>query len=348
MQPMHLSRKLLAIMLAALLLPAPAFAQKILRYTDHEPLGGMRTRFINEVFFAAVEKESKGRLKIQANWDGKLATGYDALGILGEGAVADIGIVVPEYKADKMPLHQIFKSFLAGPTGARQVAFLRRAYTEVPAFPAELEKNNVVHILFTTGYPVAFFSSKSLTTLDDIRKQKWRSASFWHRDFLANAGASPVTMRWGPEVLNALKNKTLDGLMVNIDSGYMLKVHEVAPNVLASRDMWLGHVYLLVMNKKIWDGLAQEDKDAIRRAAETAYKALGPIMDASFDAMVNDIKKEGINIRLLEAREVAAFQKTIKFEDVQGKWAKEQEGKEVKDAAVTIEIIRALLTDAMK
>jgi len=54
-------RKLLVVTLAAFLLPATASAEKILRYSDHEPLGGMRTKFIKDVFFAAIEKESNGR-----------------------------------------------------------------------------------------------------------------------------------------------------------------------------------------------------------------------------------------------------------------------------------------------
>jgi TRAP-type C4-dicarboxylate transport system substrate-binding protein len=348
MPPLHLTSKFLVMILAAFLLPAMASAKKTLRYSDHEPLGGMRTKFIKDVFFAAIEKESNGRLKIADHWDSALATGYDALSVLGEGAVADIGIVVPEYKSDKLPLHQIFKGFPVGPTGDNQVKFFRRVYADIPAFPAELAKNNVVNILFTTGYPVAFFSTKPLNTLEDIKGEKWRTASFWHKDFLANAGATPVTIRWGAEVFNALKAKTLDGLMVNVDSGYMLKVHEAAPNVLASKDLWLGHVYLLVMNRKTWDGLPKEDREAIQRAAEIAYKALGSVMDSSFDAMVSDIKKEGVKIRLLKDTEVAAFKTATKYQDVQAAWVKEQEGKGVKDVGPTLEKVSAILNDAMK
>lgn len=35
----------LATILTAALLPGTALAAKVLRYSDHEPLGGMRTRF---------------------------------------------------------------------------------------------------------------------------------------------------------------------------------------------------------------------------------------------------------------------------------------------------------------
>jgi TRAP-type C4-dicarboxylate transport system substrate-binding protein len=340
--------RFLAILLAAFLLPAPASAQKILRYTDHEPLGGMRTRFIKDVFFAAVEKESNGRLRIADHWDSALATGYDALRVLREGRVADIGIVVPEYSADELPLHQILKSFPVGPTGGRQVDFFRRVYADVPAFPDELKKQNVVGLFFATGYPVAFFSGAPLKSLEDMRAHRWRTASFWHRDFMRNAGVTPVSIPWGPQVFDALKARTLDGLMVNVYSGYMLNVHEPAPHVLASKDLWLGHLYVLAMNGDTWNGLGQEDRHAIQRAAETAYKTLGQVMDSSFDAMVTDLAKAGATIRVLQRNEVAAFEAAVRYQDVQAEWVKAQEAKGVKDAGAAMERVRSVLRDALK
>ena len=94
-----------------------------------------------------------------------MSTGYDALRVLGEGRVANMGIVVPEYSAKELPLHQIFKSFPTGPTGDRQVALFRRAYAEISDLPAELQKNNVVEIFLGTGYPVAFFSGQPLDSM---------------------------------------------------------------------------------------------------------------------------------------------------------------------------------------
>lgn len=348
MRLFNLPGKLLAMTLAAFLLPATASAETTLRYTDHEPLGGMRTQFIKDVFFPAVEKESGGRLKIADYWNGELATGYDALRVVGDGSIADIGIVVPEYAADELPLHQIFKSFPVGPTGDRQVDFFRRVYGQVPAFPAELKKQNVVNLLFATGYPLAFFSAKPIESLDDMKGKRWRTASFWHRDFLQNAGASPVSMPWGPEIFDALKAKTLDGLMVNVDSGTMLKVHEPAPYVLASKDLWLGHVYLLAMNGDAWNELAQEDRDAIQRAAETAYRTMGEVMDESFDVMMKDLSDEGATIRLLDDGEIDAFKTAVKYQDVQAAWVKAQEAKGVKDAGLAMEQVRAVLKDAME
>ena len=347
-QTRYRTRKMLVLFTAALLICGTAAAQTILRYSDHEPLGGMRTRFIKDVFFAAIQKESNGRLKVDDHWDSKLATGYDALRVVGEGRVADMGIVVPEYTANDLPLHQIFKSFPKGPTGDKQLAFFRRAYAEMPALPAELHKKNVVEILFATGYPVAFFSTTPINNLSELKGFKWRSASFWHQDFLRNSGATPISMPWGDGVFKAMQARTLDGLMVNVDSGYMLKVHETAPNVLLSKDLWLGHLYLLVVNKATWDKLAKEDKDAIQRAATSAYKTMGSVMDSSFDAMVNDMKKEGVKVRPLEQKELDSWTAATRYPDVQAAWVREQEGKGVNEARMVMEKVRAVLGDFLK
>lgn len=338
------AKKYLTLLLSALLLPAPAFAAKTLIYSDHEPLGNMRTRFIKDVFLKAVETESQGRLKVEDHWNGELSISYKALETVREGRVADMAIVVPEYTPDDLPLHQLFKSFPLGPnTGDKQLAFFQQAYADIPALPAELEKNNVVNVLFGIGYPVAFFSTQPLNSLSDLNGGKWRSASTWHKRFLQRAGATPVSTPWGEPTAVALRNGTINGLMVNLDSGQDIHAEQIAPNILTSQDLWLGHVYLLAMNKKTWDGLAKEDQRAIQRAAETAYKTSGNVLDTHFDAMVADMRKSGAQVRLLDKKELADWEATTHYQEAQAEWVQEQEAKGVRDAGATLKKITEIM-----
>ena len=323
-------------------------AQKILRYSDHESANEMRTQFLKDVFFPAIEKESNGRLKVEAHWDGKLSISYDALKTVSEGKIADITTVVPEYAAKELPLHQIFKSFLVGPTGKKQVSFFRNAYTEIPEFSSELEKNNVVDIFLSTGYGVGFFSRDPFNSLNDLKGTKWRTASFWHRDFLNNFGAIPVTIPWGPEVYKALEEKTLDGIMVNIDGGYNLKIYEQAPYLLASKKLWLGHLYLVVMNKETWNNLEKADQDAIQRAAEFAYKSLGKVMDKSFTVQMQKLKNEGVKYRILNDKELKDFEVAIKYQEVQKRWTDEQKAKGIENATIVWEKVATILNNNTK
>ena len=322
--------------------------ERVLIYTDHEPLGGMRTRFINEVFFPAIEKESNGRLKIKPHWGGELSISYDALRKVAEGSVADMAIVVPEYTADVLPLHQVFKSFPVGPSGERQLDFFHRVYREIPTLTEELAKANLVAVLFCTGYPTAFFSAGPMNGLEDLREKRYRSASFWHRKFLENGGAEPVVMPWNKEICTALEDGSLDGVMVNVDSGYELGVHEAAPHVLLSKDLWLGHLYLLVMNRSTWDGLAKDDREAIQRAARTAYASLAAMMDSSFDAQVEELRQKGATVRILDFAEVERWQNAIDYHGAQSAWVKEQEKKGVTGAGAVMERVAAIMDDVMR
>ena len=202
----RLARKILLMLLTTALLPGTAAAAKILRYSDHEPLGGMRTRFIKDVFFAAIEKESRGRLKIDDHWGGELSSGDEALSTVGKGEVADMATVVPEYTAKQLPLHQIFKSFPTGPAGARQVSLFRRIYDDIPDFSAEMANNNAIPLLLSTGYPVAFYGTSPWARLRTSRGKPGAWRVFGISIFCATpalfrstrAGANNLSRPWKP------------------------------------------------------------------------------------------------------------------------------------------------------
>jgi len=176
----------------------------------------MRTLFLKNILFPAIEKESNGRIKIDAYWNGALSISYDALKKVSKGDTIDITTVVPEYAAKELPITQLFKSFLVGPSGKKQVSAFRKMYASIPELANELNQSNIEPIFLSTGYSVGFFSREKMGSLSDLKNQKWRTASFWHRDYLKNYGAIPVTIPWGEQVYKAFANKSLDGLMVNI------------------------------------------------------------------------------------------------------------------------------------
>ncbi|MEC9523658.1 TRAP transporter substrate-binding protein DctP [Escherichia marmotae] len=319
-------------------------AEKILRYTDHEPYGGMRTQLIKEVLFAEIGKESQGRLKIEPHWNGEIAISYDALATISDGSKADMGIVVPEYTAKQLPLHQIFKSFAIDPEhGASQVEFFRRVYAEIPELNAEIERNNVVNLQFFLGYPVGFFSTKPIMKLTALQGTSWRTASFWHRAYLVNTGAKTVTLPWNEQITTALRDGKLDGLMVNLDSGYDIHAERAAPNVLLSPSLWLGHVYLLTMNKHTWESLSTQDREAIQRAAITTQKALGQALDNNLINMVKTLEQEGTHVRYLTKAELEAWRKAIGYQQEQAQWVAKQKAEGIDNAREVMQKVANLL-----
>lgn len=329
--------KYLLTLVVASIFISNGHAQKILKYSDHESPNEMRTLFLKNVFFPAIEKESKGRIKIDAYWNGELSISYDALKKVGKGDTIDITTVVPEYAAKELPRLQIFKSFLVGPSGKKQVSFFRKMFETVPEFTTELQQNNVVPIFLSTGYGVGFFSKNQMDSLSDLKNKTWRTASFWHRDYLKKFGSIPVSIPWGPEVYKAFEENKLDGLMVNIDGAYQLKVYEQAPYLLTSKNLWLGHLYIVSINKNTWENLEQIDKDAIQRAAAKSYKKLGKIMDESYKEQLVKLAEKGVKYRVLSKKEVKDFENNIQYNLIQQDWIKEQEEKGLKDLNGIIE-----------
>ena len=135
---MTLKQTLTALCLAAGLLGA-AQAETVLRYSDHEPYGNMRTRFINDVFFKNIESESQGRIKIEPHWGGSIAKAHDELQAIADHKT-DLIVAVPEYSLQQLPLHQLFKGFMTAPSGDAQVQTLRRIYADIPELTAEYQK----------------------------------------------------------------------------------------------------------------------------------------------------------------------------------------------------------------
>ena len=152
-----------------MMLCVPMFVgAQTLTFTDHEPMGNMRTQ-VTRQFFRLVEQESKGRIRIDHHWNGELSSSYDAYETVREGTKADMATVVPEYDSQRMPLHQLFKSFLAGPSGEAQVALIRKAYKTIPELTEELHHAGIHPVLVATGYPVGFYSREPMADLSALK-----------------------------------------------------------------------------------------------------------------------------------------------------------------------------------
>lgn len=326
-----------------------AQAETVLRYTDHEPYGNMRTQAIKAIFFTAIEQESQGRLRIDAHWNGELSTSYDALHTVQQGIKADIGVVVPEYTPQQLPLFQIFKSFPLGPNnGEKQVQFFHHVFKTLPEFNAELKKNNLVNLQFFIGYPAAFFNTAPDVPLNALQGTTWRTASFWHQAYLENAGAKVVKMPWNEQITQALTDGSLNGLLVNLDSGDDIHAQQAAKYIQLSPQLWLGHVYLLAMNKTRWDALSAEDKAAIQRAAARTEQQLGPLLDKSLRAMADKMAKDGATVTWLSRVKLQEWQQVSRFKQVQNQWIAEQEKSGVSNAGEILTRVSAQLDEAMR
>ncbi|MNY43584.1 Bacterial extracellular solute-binding protein, family 7 [compost metagenome] len=136
--------------------------------------------------------------------------------------------------------------------------------------------------------------------------------------------------------------------MVNLDSGHDIHAERAAPHIQLSPSLWLGHVYLLVMNKTVWDGLDVKDRGAIKRAAAATQRRLGAAQDANLLEMVNQMKKDGASIHYLTNQELEAWQTATGYQQIQAEWVTQQEDKGITDAGLLMKGVSTIVNDVIR
>ena len=184
-----------------LLLSGAAFCEAksiTVKYSDHDPPGGMRTDFLKNVWLPEIEKQTGGQVKVQDFWGGALLGSKEIFKGIGgrdhrHGVFSTRGTTRDSWSPSRFS-----NSSRGGPAKFENMAwFYRKVYEEIPEFNQELKKANQMTLLFTAGLPGAFTGKNPLPNLNALKGDKWRAGDKWALRFLQNAGAVPVSVPWG-------------------------------------------------------------------------------------------------------------------------------------------------------
>lgn len=133
-------------------------------------------------------------------------------------------------------------------------------------------------------------------------------------------GAQPLAMPL-PELYTALQQGTVDGQ----DNGVVLtvdaKFHEVQDHVTLTN-----HVYgagVIACSQKTWDGLDQDQQDALMAAAEAASEQQREANRGAVEGSIAELEKAGVEVVELTDEEIAEFRDSAQevwaeYEDVYG------------------------------
>ena len=317
-----------------------------LKYSDHDPLGGMRTNFVKEGWLAEIVNQSGGKVKIQDFWGGALMSSKEAMKGVG-GGVSDLGFIFPGHYPGELPGHSIFNLFPRGPNKFADMIWLyRKAYAEVPQIKEELAKVGVMPVMVTAGLPGAFVATKPIKSLADIKGDKWRAGGKWQLRFLENAGAVPVSVPWD-DVYMALQTGTITGCFTNYDGLHLMKFDEVGKNIMISKQLWYATPFVHLMNIKKFEGLPKDVQQAILKASEIAEQKFDAVYDAAFENVRQAQLKAGYTVTELSNDDVVRWENAEKLSKLQADWVAEAEKAGMKDAAGAMEKVRALHQQAM-
>jgi len=317
-----------------------------LNYSDHDPLGGMRTQFVKEVLLPEIVAEGAGEIRIRDFWGGALLSSKEILKGIGDG-IADIGMVYPGHYPRQLVAHSIFNLFPRGPTNfADMVWFYRKVYEEVPAFEAEFRKANVFPLMITAGLPGAFASTSPATRLEDIEGDRWRAGGKWPLKYLANVGAVPTAVPWGDTYM-ALQTGTVDGTFANYDGIRMMRFDEVASHLLISKELWYGMPFLHLVNARTFERLPEESRQAMLRAAAVAEQRFSATYDETFDAIREAQLADGFTVTELSPDDLARWENSDTLASLQAEWVSEAEAVGLENAAEIMAHVRTLHAEAM-
>ncbi len=262
-----------AAVLASTALPAAAQTEiKMTVCSGQAPVLAF-VRQISQALIPTVNAElaKTGKLKITWNeaYGGTLAKIGGELEAM-ESGTCDMGIVGTVFHPAKLPLHQVTFMTPFGPRDQKMVADVMNDMNRNHAgLKAGWEKHNQVFLVGTAIDEYGLFSTFPVTKYEDMAGKKLGSSPaplLW----LRGTGATGVVSGL-PSYYNDVKSGVYGGVLTFLSAGVPIKLHEVAPNWIAT-GMGATFPGALSVNKQAWDKLGPEGQAALRVAAD-AYTA---------------------------------------------------------------------------
>ena len=148
-----------------------------------------------------------------------------------------------------------------------------------------------------------------IETPEDVQGLKLRTMENpVHLSAFNAMGAAPTPMAW-PEVISSLQQGVIDGQENPLSVIVSVKLNEVQEYLTLS-----GHVYspaMLLVSKPFWDGLSDDQKAAMQKAASEAVTAMRAYVDDVETSGVETLKDRGMKVGALSAEQKAEFQAAI-------------------------------------
>ncbi len=273
---------------------------------------------------------SNGRIEFQYFPAQQLGKAKDIMSLTSAG-VADIGVIIPAYVPEKLPLSaagELPGMFNTACSGSQALAEL----TKPGGILYEQEfKPQGFHVLYTNmlaPYTV-MTSEKELNSYKDLAGLKLYASGDAKHETLTKLGATPIRLS-GPEIFEAVQRGTLDGAMLAYIGLPPYSLDELMKYGLTGVNLGSTTVTYGMTSKK-WNSLDKEIQDALTEAAAFAGNALCSYSDRMNSEALEALKGGGAKIHVIEGEEAAALNKEL--EPVITNWTSvlEERGKPAKE-----------------
>jgi len=243
----------------------------------------------SEKFKELAEKYTNGRVKVEIYHNSSLYKDKEELEALQLGAVQMLApsnskfgpIGVKEFEVFDLPyiLPDIpaLRKITNGPLGKKLLALL--------------EPKGMVGLAYWDNGFKQMSANKPLRKPEDFHGLKFRiqSSKVLEAQFRA-LGATPQVMAFS-EVYQALQTGVVDGQENTPSNMYTQKMHEVQKFISHTDHGYIG--YVVVVNKKFWDGLPADIRGQLEKAMAEATAFANETSQKENDEAFTEIKKSG-------------------------------------------------------
>ena len=316
--------------IVAVLFGLPAYAEEpiVLKFSHvtaaDSPKGKAALRFK-----AVAEKRTNGRVKVEVYADGSLYTEKDEVDGLLTGKVQMLAPPFSRLEALGIKEFALFSVpyLFAGDDVLHRIQNGRIGQDVLK----KLESKEIVGLGYWDNGFKSMSANRPLHRPEDFRGLKMRIATPTHEPLMRALGATPIQMPYA-DVYQALKTGKVDG-SDNVPANlYTSKMHEVQKHITVSNHVYLG--YVLITNKKFWNGLPPNIRAQLKIAAADATHFADLYAEQENDEALAKIKASGKSeVYELSAEERGLWHKALlpvrkEFEPKVGKGLLDEVGKE--------------------
>ncbi len=295
---------LLLVLAAAL--PARADAEPItlrvsLQIPASNPIMGRGVVLFKE----QVERESEGTLRVEIFDSGKLYNDQQVVGAVQSGAI-EMGAAVISQITNRLPAADIIEQ----PFLLNFEALTRAALSPESELRREIDKAVLetigVHVLWwqNAGTQVLLSKGVDLGEPSRLKDKKVRVFSETMASFVRHCGGVPQVLSI-TKVHDGLKQGTTDVAMIATVAVETRELWKVADTV--TRTDHTGTEFLVIINAKAWQGLSEEHKAIMTRAAQASEREIRDNTARLEREAYDFVRSKGMKVHELTPDQVAEW-----------------------------------------
>ncbi|WP_425089259.1 TRAP transporter substrate-binding protein [Stappia sp.] len=286
----------------------PASAETTLRVSNWLPPSHPIVRDILAPWGEQVSEATDGRVTVEIMTSpiGKPPAQFD---LIRSGA-ADVGYGVHGYTPGRFKLTPIVEGpFLSDSAEALSVAYWRVQEAMLEA----ADEHNGVKLLtvFTHGPGMIYTTDTPVSSVADLAGLKMRIGGGVVAKIAERLGMVGVQAP-SPQVYEILANGVADGILFPAESVPFFRIDEVVRNGVSVPGGLYNTSFFVVMNRRTWDGLSEEDKAAIDSVSGEAMARLaGQAWDVADAAGTKVMTDKGVALSQADAAMTAELEEKL-------------------------------------